>query len=212
MNCLQEKIIVLYAIKKLNGEISMALQIESIATDSPAAQARLQIGDILLNIGDIELISVDQLIDILSNATAKSPLSLRYYRNGTTSQVDLTEPQLGAGLEPINAPISVTKNTTVKVAVKTIDWQFKTRYSASNTISGITGILGWLTLIGGVVLCFIAFANSGDLSGVISSLFISVAGLAVIQLSQLTRAVTDSADHSREIMNMVALQFNKNKN
>lgn len=92
--------------------------------------------------------------------------------------------------------------------VPTVSYQ--SQYGAARIVSMGISFLGWLVFAGGIFAAFIIIIGSGNQYGegvsywiLLLGLGLAVAGLFLVAAGQITRAVVDSADHTREILNYI---------
>ena len=64
--------------------------IKSVTEDSPAAKAGLQVNDIVTKVGDREITSAGDLVDVVSEASSGDVLKMTVYRNGGTVEIEVT--------------------------------------------------------------------------------------------------------------------------
>ena len=64
--------------------------IQEIVADSPAEKAGLQINDIITKVGDTEITTSDELVDIVGEAKPGDILVLTIYRNMQTTTIEIT--------------------------------------------------------------------------------------------------------------------------
>ena len=64
--------------------------IKSVTEDSPAAKAGLQVNDIVTKVGDREITSAGDLVDVVSEASSGDVLKMTVYRNGSTVEIEVT--------------------------------------------------------------------------------------------------------------------------
>ncbi len=64
--------------------------IKSVTEDSPAEKAGLQVNDIVTKVGDREITSAGDLVDVVSEASSGDVLKMTVYRNGSTVEIEVT--------------------------------------------------------------------------------------------------------------------------
>ncbi len=64
--------------------------IKSVTEGSPAAQAGLQVNDIITKVGDKEITGSGDLVDVVSEASSGDVLKMTVYRSGSTIEIDVT--------------------------------------------------------------------------------------------------------------------------
>ncbi len=64
--------------------------VKSVEEDSPAAEAGLQINDIITKVGDVEITGKTQLVSIIGDSTVGDTLTLTVYRSGATVELTVT--------------------------------------------------------------------------------------------------------------------------
>ena len=85
-------------------------------------------------------------------------------------------------------------------------FKVKSGYGTALGLSSFVSVVGWIAVVGGVLLVL-----NGLSSGVPASLFfqavigigITVGGLLLVMVAQLTRAIIDTADYSREMLKVM---------
>jgi len=176
--------------------MDMAFFVKNVASGSVAEAAGLLDGDIILRTDGLELQSVQELTDHMQeNGVAK----LEYVRGDDLHQVKVEGIKLGLTLIPGEYLASADQCAALSRfrPWKTKDHQYQTRYSLNRLASGISFFAGLAVVIWGVSVLFV-----GDELAQAATL--TVSGLAIMQISQIGKAVTDTADHTREIMNILS--------
>lgn len=93
-----------------------------------------------------------------------------------------------------------------------------TQYKTARIILSISGFIGWVSLIVGVIFLLFAIGKSLSELGMVRVFLLSVvgaglgltlSGLLLIMFSQLTRAGLDSADYARETLAITKLQLSR---
>ena len=64
--------------------------VKSVSENSPAAQAGLQVNDIITHVGDTAVTGSSHLVSIVSEAAVGDTLKLTVYRQGSTLELDIT--------------------------------------------------------------------------------------------------------------------------
>lgn len=82
--------------------------IQEITENGPADEAGLQINDIITKVGDTDISSGDDLVDIIGEAAPGDILTLTIYRNGQTMTIDVT---IGEKITDANQQSAVQQNT-----------------------------------------------------------------------------------------------------
>jgi S1-C subfamily serine protease len=108
------------------GRLGVAggLRIEAVALESPAAQAGLRLGDVILAVGNVEVRRAGQLQAAIETAPAGEPATLTILRDGERRAVEVRPtPSDGAAVQaippreptpapPVPAPADVVRNPT----------------------------------------------------------------------------------------------------
>ena len=82
--------------------------IQEITENGPADEAGLQVNDIITKVGDTEITTSDELVDIVGEASPGDILTLTIYRNGQTITIDVT---IGEKITDANQQTAVQQNT-----------------------------------------------------------------------------------------------------
>lgn len=85
---------------------------------------------------------------------------------------------------------------------------YRSEYETARKVSMFISFLGWLVFAGGVMAAFAGIASGlqsrygGGVSilALLPGLGIAVSGLYLVAAGQVTRAIVDNADHTREIL------------
>lgn len=188
---------------KSKRELDMALQIESVDKGSNAEAAGLLVGDIIISVNDRKVDAVSELVESIFSAGKGT---VNFMRSGVQMNIDVTAGKLGCWMVPVNEPDysvgSMADNQDKQPLIG--EWKFSTRYGMNQVISTVSMLLGWLMVFSGAAYLLIKGGDSA-----MAALMLSAFGLAVVQLSQISRAITDTADHTREAMNLLAAQNRK---
>ena len=77
------------------------------------------------------------------------------------------------------------------------------KYSTARGLSSLVGFLGWTFVVIGVsTMIYSASQNLGGIV-VLTGIGLFVAGLLQVMVAQIVKATTDTADHSREILEIL---------
>jgi len=77
-----------------SGQTLYGLSITAVNENGPAAEAGLQVGDILLKIGDKRFVSVQQALNMIAETAPNSELALTIARNGQQLTINATTREL----------------------------------------------------------------------------------------------------------------------
>lgn len=107
--------------RRLGWDRTFGAVVSAVEEGSPAASAGVQRGDVVMQVGTTQVENADDLRSRLRNATAKSPVSLKIFRNGvelTLSVAPIEFPQklvdstvwdrLGLRLKPVQGGMSIS--------------------------------------------------------------------------------------------------------
>ncbi|MBE0508122.1 MAG: PDZ domain-containing protein [Marinospirillum sp.] len=178
-----------------------ALQVEHVESGSPAEQAGIQLGDIIISVNDQHPETVDELIAI---GKSKKVFNLVIFADGKEKTVTVEGERLGCKLARTAAPVGSSAGSGSS-ANRSSGVQFESQYKVNQALTTLTSIIGWLVFGGGLAASVILLLDNQFGMG-LSAGIIAVLGLALIQISQISRAITDTADYTRE---MYLLQKNK---
>ena len=64
--------------------------VQAVEENSPAAKAGLQTNDIITKVGDTDITTHSELIDIIGSTTPDDVVTLTVYRNGSYITIDVT--------------------------------------------------------------------------------------------------------------------------
>ena len=96
-----------------------------------------------------------------------------------------------------------TRNLPVNVAAYVIrEQEMQTKYTSVRNILGFVGIVGWFAFAAGLVILVIGISDGSQTGsiGVGAGLAVAMAGLIQVVLSQVSVAILDMADNSRETL------------
>lgn len=84
----------------------------------------------------------------------------------------------------------------------------KSQYGVAKSLSQLQTFIGWVGVaVGGFVAIFgIDSGGYGPLIGIVIGVILAIGGLIIVGLAQLTKAVVDTADYSREILYLLHQQ------
>ena len=108
--------------------------------------------------------------------------------------------QQAKGASPIPTDDAYSSAEWDEKASKT-DYSYSSTYGVARGLATLTELLGWLIVVGSVVLGFVA--SDWYLTGVELLLAVSgmvLVGLSVIMGAQIVRATVDNADHTGEML------------
>lgn len=116
-------------------------------------------------------------------------------------------PECGANISEIEEDEELTADSSGETSNTDT---YKSSYKTARGISEFVSFLGWLLFIVGIVIALVGFVGGiksryGGVSliAMLPGLGTAVAGLLLVMGGQVTRATVDSADHTREIMNIL---------
>jgi len=78
------------AIKEFDLKIDKGVLIVDASAGSPAANAGLKTGDVIVSIGGKDVTTVEELTTVLHSAIIGQPLEVKYWRGGTESTITVT--------------------------------------------------------------------------------------------------------------------------
>jgi hypothetical protein len=91
-----------------------------------------------------------------------------------------------------------------------VEHVFASRYEVGIALAVFTEVMGWLLVIGSAVAALPLAFLYGPLFAVYALLFFPV-GLGFMQMAYITKATMETADHTREVMNLLAAQSRKER-
>ena len=123
-----------YRAKGLSGVI-----ITRISADSPAAKAKLEVGDLILAIDGKSVIGVREMTRTLSEMAIGKPVKLSIVRDGRTREVSITLTELKDNEETAAAPEPDTaaNSNDLGADLSPIDDDMRRRYAIPTDISGV---------------------------------------------------------------------------
>jgi S1-C subfamily serine protease len=86
-------------------QLSYGVEVQRVIPDSPASDAGLREGDILLEVGGEPVFSVSRLRWLVGQPAAGTTLEVKYSRDGTAATVNITPRLLRAGPTPPAGPL-----------------------------------------------------------------------------------------------------------
>jgi len=176
----------------------MALLIQKIKADSIAEQAGLLINDVLLRGNGVELERIYDITDIAAKDDDK--IQLEFIRAGELQTIEMSGRNFGLTLETGTYQETEPEPTPAGFTPHYLPtWPFTTRYGISQIVSTLGIILGWMVVLAGIVVLSVQ-----GKAGLWSAITLALAGIGIVQVAQISRALTDTADHTREIMNILS--------
>lgn len=166
----------------------MAYLIKKVEPGSAAEQAGLQKNDIIISADDKEVSEQWRVSEIMER---NGKASLVYVRDGIIHTISVSGQALGVSI--VYGEYTLDTEDTPK-GFQPSKTPF-TQYGTSKAVSTLGVVLGWLVILAGIVVLPVQ-----GISGIWSSITLILTGFAIIQVSQISRAITDTADHAREIM------------
>ncbi len=160
-------VVMFFAIYAIIGQIPDRnhVMLASIEANSPAANAGLQVGDILVSVGGVPIHSIDTVMSEIS-ANLGKPLQFVYERGGTTHDVTLTPlvnppPNMhavGIGMDYPRLPFTIWRAIPESFATL-VDYCKQlfsfigqlVRGQTSSSQGGLVGVVGMYQLYAGVV-------------------------------------------------------------
>ncbi|MBR9865867.1 MAG: PDZ domain-containing protein [Oceanospirillales bacterium] len=185
--------------------------IQSFTDESPARNAGLQIGDIIIKFGNVDASTVK----IISSEVTipKDGLNITYLRNNKESTCRVTGSRFGMVAEDYQVPDKKTVTTPKAddALIITIDapeagiieYPIKTSYGAGRALASLSIFFGWAFIILGAFLLVFSIVNEDMHLMMILSIIVLLAGWFGVQQSQLILAITDTADSQRQATNML---------
>lgn len=82
--------------------------VKQVVADSPAAEAGLQVNDIITKVGDTEITGSSQLVGIVSEAAVGDVLKITVYRQGSTLELEVT---VGEQIQSASQESTTDENT-----------------------------------------------------------------------------------------------------
>ena len=80
--------------------------------------------------------------------------------------------------------------------------QYATKYGIARGMAGLSEVIGWLVVVGGIILGFSAAGGQG-VAGVVAVGGTVLSGLFMIMAAQIARATVDNADHTGEMLSLM---------
>ena len=99
--------------------------IQEIVENSPAAKAGLQINDIITKVGDTEITTSSELVDIVGDAKPGDVLVLTVYRNMQSVTIEVT---VGEQITQANQQSSTQQNTQQQQQQQNNNRQYNNQY------------------------------------------------------------------------------------
>jgi len=86
---------------------------------------------------------------------------------------------------------------------------YKSNYETARTISMLISAIGWLVVIGGILVLFgVGGYNKDTGFGVITIAVAALLGFPLILSGQITRAIVDNADANRKMLEILKYKEN----
>lgn len=193
--------------------------IQSLADESPARDAGLQVGDIIIKFGDIEASGVKVIANEVT--IPEDGLEVTYLRNSKESILKVTGPRFGMVAEKYQASNKKTGAApkedktfilNIDVPADIIEYPLKTSYGAGRSLASLSLFLGWIIIALGVVLLSVSLVQGSMPVMIMPSIIMVLAGWFSVQQSQLVLAITDTADSQREATNMLYTMLLEERN
>ncbi|MCH8500171.1 MAG: hypothetical protein LAT63_16990 [Marinobacter sp.] len=95
-------------------------------------------------------------------------------------------------------------------AYSVTEHSFNSRYEVGIGLTILTEVVGWLVVVSALIAIFPLMIKYGPLVA-IGAAAGAVTGLSLVLFANVTRAIIDNADHTREVMNLLATQLQRPK-
>ena len=83
------------------------------------------------------------------------------------------------------------------------DKNYRSSYEMASNVSLFISLVGAVVFIAGVILSFSAMSDNASLIETLARVGITIAGLMLVLTGLVARATIDSADNTREILNII---------
>jgi serine protease Do len=126
-------------IKAYRAKGTSGVIITRITPDSPAAKAKLEVGDLILTIDGRAVVSVREMTRMLSDKAIGKPVTLSISRDGRTRDIAVTLAELkdDADTPAKAAPDTAANSNDLGAELAPIDDDVRRRYSITKDISGV---------------------------------------------------------------------------
>lgn len=161
----------------------MGFKLNQVAAGSEAEKAGLLAGDEIVAVNGYKVSTPDQVVGV-SNVGAENIYSI--LRNGNEMTVSIN----GARLDASADQEELTNSTSAELVSK---------YGFTKSLSKFGFVVCLLIAIAGVFMSVISLIG-GEGEGFVTGLVLVVLGFAGMMSAQLTVALVETADNSREIM------------
>lgn len=178
--------------------MSNKLAIFKVYSGSNAEKAGITIDCTLVSYDGIPVTSNRELDNAIESASksGKSSIVVHFVNHlGKNCQTEVPAGPLGILCVERSQVSASTENT-------------KSGYGAALFIALITSFIGGLIVVGGIIAIIGAFATAGKSSGLsfialLPAIGTIITGLLMVAAAQITRAVVDTANYSREIRDLL---------
>lgn len=126
-------------IKAYRAKGTSGVIITRITPDSPAAKAKLEVGDLILTIDGRAVVSVREMTRMLSDKAIGKPITLSISRDGRTRDITATLVELkdDSDLPAKAAPDTAATSNDLGAELAPVDDDVRRRYSITKDISGV---------------------------------------------------------------------------
>lgn len=176
-----------------------AFQIEHVEQNSPADKAGLKLGDVITSVNGEKLDTVEQVTESGKKNTA---YDLEVISNGQRRSVVIYNERLGCELIPTS-----TQQPSSSAPINT---HIESSYKVNLILCKITAFIGWLFFSGGILIALLMIAD-GQIGEALFFAIGSITGLLIVQVSQISKAITDTADYTRATFLMNARKINSDR-
>lgn len=185
--------------------MSKKLKVLSIHKGTQAEKLGIKVGDLVVSYNGKLVSSNTDLSSVISEAkeAAVESVILVVSRKGQEMSLQVTLETLGFVCDEVSEKVAPPPS-------KATGSNFKTSYGAARSTSTAITFIGWAMVFIGVIATFIAIVAGLDsehgglaLLGVLPGLGIAVSGLLLVVAAQVTLAIVDNADHTREILKVL---------
>lgn len=188
--------------------MSKKLKVLSIQKGTQAEKLGIKVGDLIVSYNGKLVSSNADLSSVISEAkeTAVESVILVVSRKDQEMSLQVSLEALGMVCDEVSDTVDAPSN---KATVNS----YKTNYGTARSTSTAITFIGWAMVFIGAIATFIAIVSGLDsehgglaLLGVLPGFGIAVSGLLLIVAAQVTLAIVDNADHTREILKILNKQ------
>lgn len=166
------------------------LRVRSVTDNGQAFQLGIKQGDFIKSYDHTPIHTNRDFSEAIQRALGKPSVSITLIRESIETKVEAVPGPLGIDC------LEIDPESTVEKVLE------RTDYGVTKSICGFVTYYGWALVALGAILVLLAFIEDAQLGllGIPTGVGLASGGLLLILVAQVTRAIVDTADYSREIL------------